>query len=115
MNNEISITQNRAFLAGLKIRDGDGQFYLAHNDRLIFGIKKYAYQSDYLLVKELDDSDYDEEADAYLLRLSAEETDLEPGTYYYDIALNRSGDELEKIISCTRLAVQKSIVRSDAL
>ena len=115
MNNVITVTQNRAYLAGLKIMDGENRFYLAHGDRLFFGIKKYGYQSDYLILKELSDSDYDEDTDSYLLRLSTGETGLDPGTYYYDIALNRSEGELEKIISCTELRVIKSIVRSDAL
>lgn len=113
MDNRITIAQNRHFRTGIIIRQGEGRYYLADGEELIFGVKRFAYNSDYILVKTIVRSDYDENADVYPLELSCSETDLEQGTYYYDVALRRVNGELEKIIGCTELEVKKSVVRSE--
>ncbi len=113
MNNVIKLTQDRVYETGLRIKSGDGYYYLSPQEKLLFGIKQTTYQTAYLLQKTLTHQDYDAVSDSYTLSLTTEETALEPGQYCYDVALQRADGELEKIIGCTPLEVIKSVVRSE--
>ena len=115
MNNDIIMSQNRHFSTGIVICDGEEHYYLRNGESLIFGIKRFAYNNDYIICKELTQENYNEEADAYVLELTTEETNIETGAYCYDVALKRSSGELEMIIPCTALEVCRSVVRSDDL
>lgn len=113
MNNTIIASQNRVFRTAVKILSGDEEYYLAQNEKLIFGLKRFAYSRDHLLQKEILPADYDTDSHGYILTLSTEETNLAPGSYCYDIALQRADGELEKIIGCTEFEIVRSVVRSD--
>ncbi len=114
MNNHIKVTRNRVYRTGLRIKDSDGYDYsLGEGEELLFGVKRYSYQEEYLLKKTLTANDYDASMLSYILYFGSEETDIEPGTYCYDIALKRKTGELERIIGWTPFEVLKSVVRSD--
>lgn len=113
MNNTIRIAQNRVFRTIVKVLSGDNEYCLGQNEKLIFGLKQFAYSRDYLLQKVLNYADYDIDNHGYLLTLSTEDTNLSPGSYCYDVALQRSDGELEKIIGCTDFEIVRSVVRSD--
>ena len=112
MSEDIIITQNRKYCVGIRIRRGQGYYYLDGQEKLVFGIKRFAYNNTYLLRKVLTREDYDAELDAYLLRLSSDETDLETGECFYDVALERRDRGLERIIGCTPMEIRRSVVRS---
>ncbi len=113
MNNIIRLAQNRAYKTGLRIKDGEEDYILAENEYLVLGIKKYAYYNGYILKKTIYPQAYDYDINAYIVTLSTDETNLEPGTYFYDIALVRGDNEMEKIIGCTEFEVIRSVVRRD--
>ena len=113
MNNIIRLAQNRAYKTGLRIKDGDEDYILADDEQLVIGIKRFAYYSGYILRKTVPPQAYDYDLGAYLIAFTTEETNLEPGTYFYDVALQRRDGELEKIIGCTELEVIRSVVRRD--
>ena len=113
MNNMIRLAQNRAYKTGLRIKDGDEDYILAEDERLVIGIKKFAYYTGYILRKTIPPQAYDDALGAYIIEFTTGETNLEPGTYFYDVALLRRDGELEKIIGCTELEVIKSVVRRD--
>ncbi len=114
MDNKLYVFQNRILKTALKIKNGDENYYLSNDEKLIFGIKKYAYNSEYIIRREITSGDYDSELDAYPITLSSDETNISPGTYYYDAALQRNNGQLEKIIGCTELEIVRSVVRSDS-
>ncbi len=113
MNNVIRLAQNRAYKTGLRIKDGDEDYILAEDEQLVIGIKRFAYYTGYILRKTVPPQAYDDELGAYVIDFTTDETDLEPGTYFYDVALQRRDGELEKIIGCTELEVIRSVVRRD--
>ncbi len=113
MNNIIRLAQNRAYKTGLRIKDGDEDYLLADGEQLVLGIKRFAYYNGYIIRKIIPPQAYDYEVGAYIIELTTDETNLEPGAYYYDVALQRSNGELERIIGCTELEVIRSVVRRD--
>ncbi len=113
MNNEIRMSQNRHYKTGIVIYDDEEHYYLRNGESLIFGIKRFAYNTDYIIRRELTQDNYNDEADAYVLELSTEETNIDTGSYFYDVALKKSSGELEMIIPCTSLEICRSVVRSD--
>lgn len=113
MSNKLCAFQNRILKTALKVKNGDEDFYLSNDERLIFGIKKFAYNSEYIIRRVITSGDYDSELNAYPITLTSEETNISPGTYYYDVALKHSNGQLEKIISCTEFEIIRSVVRSD--
>lgn len=113
MSNSIVAARNRVFHSAVQIRSGEAEYFLRPEEKLIFGLKQFAYNRDYLLQKEILYNAYDSGSHGYLLTLSTEEMDLQPGMYCYDIALQRADGELEKIIGCTDFEVVRSVVRSE--
>ncbi len=91
--------------------DGEEYYTLGEHEKLVIGIKSSTLHTNYLLKKELTNTD--KHTDGYLLTLSTEDTDLPQGKYYYDVALLRADGELVKIIGSTLLEIVESVVRSD--
>ncbi len=112
MSHELKVTQERIFQTGIRIRDGEEYYHLNEQEKLHFGVKKMAYQSEYLIHKVLTEDDYDAEADSYVLALHMDELKLPAGDYVYDVALEYGDGELEKIIGCSPFVVEKSVVRN---
>ena len=113
MSNSIIAARNRVFHSAVQILAGESEVLLQPEEKLIFGLKRFSYSRDYLLRKEIFYNAYDTDTHGYLLTLTTEEMDLEPGMYCYDIALERADGELEKIIGCTDFEVVRSVVRSE--
>lgn len=113
MEQRITVTQNRAFETGLKIINDGENYYLTEGEKLIFGVKRFVGSREYLIRKVLTAEDYNADADCYPICLNTEETDLAPGIYYYDVALQRSDGEMCRVIGCTELEIVRSVVRSD--
>lgn len=114
MSNTIRAVQNRLFKTTLVVLDGEDNYYLDSGEEFIFGVKKYAYDQDYLFLKRIGRDDYDPDEGGYPILISTEEMNIEPGMYYYDVALERSSGQLEIIIGCTEFEILRSIVRSDS-
>lgn len=113
MSNSIVAARNRAFHTAVQIRSGEEEYFLQPQEKLIFGLKQFAYNRDYLLQKEITYNAYDSSSHGYLLTLTTEETDLQPGMYCYDVALQRADGELEKVIGCTDFEIVRSVVRRE--
>lgn len=113
MNNKIIAQRARKYSALIGIVDeSTGEAYqLASGEKLVFGVKNSKETNTYIFRKELTASDYDSTAGGYPLTLTTMEMDIAYGTYYYDVALQRSNGELEKVIGCTEFEVTPSIVR----
>ena len=79
-------------------------YQLANEEKLIFTVKN---DSDIILQKELTNSDYIENENGCLLSLSSSETDIDVGTYYYNVVLLRIDNEREPIITKTEFIVEE--------
>ena len=112
-NNRISAQRARKYPATIRIiDDSTGEEYqLQNSEKLVFGVKDSKETTTYIFRKELTASDYDSTHGGYPLTLTTSEMDIAYGIYYYDVALQRSNGELEKVIACTEFEVTPSIVR----
>ncbi len=114
MSQELIINQNRLFTCEITIENNESYYALKTGERLVFGIKASPMDDGYIIKKEIDRTAVASDGIGYMLELSTEETDIDAGKYYYDIALRTSLGELLTIVDSSVLTVECSIVRSDA-
>lgn len=108
----MNIQQNRFCTILITIKNGNENYQLQSGEKIIFGVKASMLNTNYILKKELTSADFDTENGGYIMTLSTAETNIDSGEYVYDVALQRSGGELEPIIDCSECNVLGSIVRS---
>ena len=113
MSQELTINQNRLFTCEITIENNESYYALRAGEKLIFGIKSSPVDGEYIIKKEIDRTAVAADGIGYMLELSTEDTDIDPGEYYYDIALKTSLGELLTIVDSSVLTVECSIVRSD--
>lgn len=113
MNNVIDIPQNRIFKTEIVIKDGEEDYILDDGEVLIFGVKINPLFSEYKLKKELTAENKNPSGSGYILTLSTQETNIDTGSYFYDVALKRTDGELEMIIDSTLFKVSGAVVRSE--
>ena len=107
----IKVTQNRHYERMVGMRDEAEDNRLAEGEKIIFGVKAAGFDTKYLIRKELTNDNYVSSAKGFLLTLTSQDTDIRPGVYYYDIALQKSGGELELIEKKSEFVVEPSIAR----
>ncbi len=104
LSNKMRVCRNTAYSDIIVLKDGDEYYQLANEEKLIFTVKN---DSDIILQKELTNSDYIENENGCLLSLSSSETDIDVGTYYYNVVLLRIDNEREPIITKTEFIVEE--------
>lgn len=110
-SNMITTAQNRHYESEIVIMENGEYYDLKSDEKLVFGIKKNSFDEGYILTKTL--TSEDKFGSGYLLTLTSKELNIPYGSYCYDVALVRSGEELYKIIGATKFKVIESVVRSD--
>ena len=104
LSNKIRLYQSIAYSDIIQLKDSNEYYQLSSTEKLIFTVKN---GSDIILQKELTSSDYVESENGYLLTLSSAETDIDVGTYFYNIVLQRVDGEPEPIITKTEFIVKE--------
>lgn len=112
MSNVITIAKNRLFTLYIYAYNGENVLTLGEGEKLIFGVKRRTTDTSYVIKKELTSANMAPTNDKYLVSLSAAETDLQTGDYYYDVAYKNANGKLYKVIGITQLKVEDSVVRS---
>ncbi len=87
---------------------------LSDDDCLIFCVKKDYEKNNspnILIRKSL--YPYDELDGSYTFMLTAEDTDIPAGTYYYDIALQCGNGEFYQIINTDEFIIKESVSRKE--
>lgn len=116
MNGVEIMPQNRFYQRQIKILQNGSYYNLAEGEKILFGLKKNACQTDYedyIIYKELTSDNISDDGNGYILTISTDETDIPVGSYYFDVALRRTDGELVTVIGCTEIQIKKSIVLSE--
>ena len=109
---DLKAYQKSTFTQSLVLRNEDNEnITLSEGEKIIFGVKAAGFDTKYLIRKELTNDNYVSSAKGFLLTLTSQDTDIRPGVYYYDIALQKSGGELELIEKKSEFVVEPSIAR----
>lgn len=87
----ISILQGTTLTVHLTLYDNDDNIYkLTADDKIIFGVKRYFTDSNYI-IKKIFTSDAESD-DGYNIELFPEDTQIAVGTYMYDIGVQVGSD-----------------------
>lgn len=109
---KIVIPQNREYKAEVVIMNDQDYYTLSENEKIVFGVKRYVDDTSYIMTKELTSSDITEDEHGYLLTLSTNDTNVQAGYYYYDMAVQLDNDELIPIFLADDFVITPAIVRS---
>ena len=108
--NRIEVNRNRCYFQAVDKDEKGAIIELGEEEKIIFAVKNPCNRGRYLIKKELTNADYSASAQGYLLSLTSDDTDIKPGIYCYDIALQRASGELETIVGESDFVVRPSTV-----
>lgn len=111
---KLTIPQNREYVAEIIIMSGEDYYTLSADEKLIFGVKKSANDTNYIITKEMTNSQIAEDGHGYILCLSTTNTNVTAGYYYYDIVLKQANGELIPVFLADDFVILPSVVRSVA-
>lgn len=112
----IIIRKASTFYGKIILTDkNNNRIIISENDKLIFSVKKSLKNNDNDIVITKVLYDYDRLNEAYPFVLSAEETDITSGTYYYDVGLQCSNGEFYHVTTPDEFIIEESIARKDVL
>lgn len=105
----ISIIRGTTNEFSLSIKDESGEQYtIESSEKIIFGVKENAENSDYNIVKVLTSTDVVD--DTYTIKLTPEDTaELPFGRYYFDVGLQTADGDYYMIIPCDEFCICKAI------
>lgn len=111
---DLNIIRGTTNIFSLTIEDENGELYTLNDDeKIIFGVKSNAENSDYDIVKALTYADVVD--GAYAIRLSPEDTQELPfGQYFYDVGLQTADGDYYMIIPCKRFCICKAVTAKEA-
>ena len=109
----IIVRKASVFYGKINLTDENGNtVILSDGDELIFSVKKsLATDSPVIIRKSV--SDYDQINGAYLFTLSADETNIPHGTYFYDIVLKLSNGEFYHVTPADQFIVKETVSRKE--
>lgn len=110
----ISVIRGTTNDLSLNIEDENGEQYtLQDGEKIIFGVKSNAENSDYDIVKTLTSADMVD--NAYTIKLIPDDTlGLPFGRYYFDIGLQTADGDYYMIVPCDEFCVCKAITAKEA-
>ena len=110
----ISIIKGTTNEFNLSIEDESGEQYtLKDGEKIIFGVKENAENSDYDIVKMLTSADVVDST--YIIKLTpADTSSLQFGRYYFDVGLQTAGGDYYMIVPCDEFYVCKAITAKEA-
>ena len=83
---------------------------LESGDKLIFTVKSH-HTGNYIIKKILTASDIFE--GTYPFGITPEELDIPPGRYFYDVSLQYSNGDIEKIVPLSNFDVMPSMTKKE--
>lgn len=109
----ISIIRGTTNEFCLSIEDEGGEQYtLKDGEKIIFGVKENAENSDYNIVKTLTSEDVVDST--YIIRLTPADTaELAFGRYYFDVGLQTADGDYYMIVPCDEFCVCKAITAKE--
>lgn len=110
----ISIIRGTTNEFSLSIEDENCEPYtLKDNEKIIFGVKSNAENSDYDIVKTLTSADVVDSA--YIIKLTPEDTvELQFGQYYFDAGLQTADGDYYMVIPCEKFCICKAVTAKEA-
>ena len=114
---DIIAYQNRTAEFNFVIRNGDEFYRLTSGEKLILGAKTGPDADNYLIYKELTEADIDDDDhdnSSYALTLTALDTNIPAGSYYWDMALWRSDTDVIPVFYPGEFILKPSCVIVDS-
>lgn len=110
----INIIRGTTNEFSLSIEDESGEQYtLKDGEKIIFGVKENAENSDYNIVKTLTSADIVD--DICTIKLTPADTaQLAFGRYYFDIGLQTADGDYYMIVPCDEFYICKAITAKEA-
>lgn len=110
----ITIKKASTFYGRITLTDKNNNgIIISEDDKLIFSVKKSLKDSNDEIVITKVFYDYDQLEGKYPFVLSAEETDLPIGIYYYDVGLQRKNGEFYHITTTDEFIIKESVTRKE--
>ena len=107
MSQKIEIVKCTSDVIQITLTDHDGNLRaLSSGEKIIFGLKRKCTDTDLLFVKAALPVDLG----LYNVELCPEDTDLEPGKYFYDVGLQSGGDYFN-IVEPSPFVVQANVTK----
>lgn len=109
----INIIRGTTNDLNLSIEDENGEQYtLKDGEKIIFGVKSNAENSDYDIVKTLTSADMVD--NAYTIKLIPEDTSGLPfGQYYFDVGLQTASGDYYMIIPCGQCLILPAVTQKE--
>ncbi|MED9970004.1 MAG: hypothetical protein UFA98_08355 [Ruminococcus sp.] len=111
----IIVRKGSTFFGRIELTDRDQNVVLLEEtDKLIFTVRKgyYSEEEGNPLIKKVITPDREIEG-GYCFELTPEETDLNPGTYYYDIGVQCENGEFYHIDMIDEFIINPSVSRNE--
>ena len=111
---DLHIIRGTTNAFSLTIEDENGEPYtLNGGEKIIFGVKQNAENSDYDIVKTL--ASEDTANGAYIIKLEPENTSELPfGRYHCDIGLQTAEGDYYMIVPCCDFYIDKAVTQKEA-
>ena len=101
--NMITIVKKDTAYFGLELDN----YVLSQGDKVTFTIAKEKESQDPLVQKVV--TDFDEESGIALIHLTSEDTDLDKGTYFYDIQVDTKDGQVDTVIGPAKFKVVEGV------
>lgn len=109
----IVIPRSNTYFGRITLTDGTNTVLLAGTDKMIFAVKKNPDdENEEVLIKKIITSDREIEG-GYGFELTPGETDLSPGTYFYDVGIQRENGEFYHVTQPDRFIIKQSVSRKE--
>ena len=106
-----TVYQSTSHFESIALVDENGtSVTLESGDKLIFTVKAH-YTGDHIIKKILTASDIFE--GAYPINVTPEELDIPPNRYFYDVSLQHSNGDIEKIVPLSNFDVMPSMTKKE--
>lgn len=112
----INIIRGTTNDLSLNIENEKGEQYtLQDGEKIIFGVKENAENSDYNIVKTLTSADADVVDGICTIKLTPTDTaELSFGRYYFDIGLQTANGDYYMIVPCDEFYICKAVTQKEA-
>ena len=109
----LTVRKNSDFYAKINLTDLDGnKIILSDGDKLIFSVKKSLVSNSPVVIRKTF-HDYDQLDGSYPFKLTSDETNIQAGIYFYDIALQCSDGDFFHITMTDQFVIKETVARKD--
>lgn len=110
----LTIRKASDFYAKIRLTSSDGApVLLSDGDELVFGVKKSLVRESPVVIRKTL-HDYDQMDGSYPFTLTADETDIPCGEYFYDIALQCANGEFYHVTPADSFIVKETVARKES-